>query len=90
MGLIRFQNEWESLHIAGESNAEAAERCDAAVAKLHARLEKQWNDVMTLQMLAAQLPKVNRQIKEVMDTLGKGLLFFLITGRYHVMPYITG
>ena len=66
-----FQNEWERLHIGNEHNARAASRCDALVSQLHQRVEKQWREVETLQMLVAQLPKVNRQIREVTDALGK-------------------
>ena len=45
-------------------------RCDRVIAEVNARYERQYSDVMTLQMLVAQLPKINAQIEEIMGSLG--------------------
>ena len=40
------------------------------ISEVNERYERQYSDVMTLQMLVAQLPRVNAQIEEVMGSLG--------------------
>lgn len=40
------------------------------IAEVNERYERQYSDVMTLQMLVAQLPKINAQIEEIMGSLG--------------------
>ena len=37
-------------------------RCDLMIAEVNERYERQYSDVMTLQMLVAQLPKINAQV----------------------------
>ena len=37
-------------------------RCDRMIADVNDRYERQYSDVMTLQMLVAQLPKINAQV----------------------------
>ncbi len=64
------QRQWEEIHLANERNARMAARCDRLVAESHARYEKQWQEVTTLQMLVGQIPKINAQIEEVMAALG--------------------
>ncbi len=65
------QDQWEELHRANERNARLAAKCDSLVSSVHDRLEREFGDVTTLQMLVAQIPRVNEQIKQIMQQLGK-------------------
>jgi hypothetical protein len=68
--LETWQGQWEDLHLNAERNAKAASRCDKKITTIKFRTQKQWNDVATLQILAAKLPKINANIQEIMNTLG--------------------
>lgn len=76
-----MQDQWEAIHVANEANAKIAAKSDTLVQGMRARLEKQWNDVLTLQMLVSQVPTINKQIQGIMQTLGASQLLkaFLTT-----------
>ena len=65
-----YQNQWEELHINNERNGRAAHRCDKLITSLKQKTEKQWKDVTALQALVTEIPKINAQINEIMDSLG--------------------
>lgn len=64
------QNQWEELHVANEKNGKLAVKCDGIISRIHRGYEKQFQDVLTLQMLVGQIPKINAQIEDVMNSLG--------------------
>lgn len=68
--LESWQESWEEIHLGHENNAKSAARCDTKITDITRKAEKQWTDVTTLQMLVSQIPKINAQIKEIMDSLG--------------------
>ena len=64
------QNVWEELHFSNERNAKLAAKCDRKIATVHETYDKRRNDVLTLQMLVSQIPRINEQIEDIMTTLG--------------------
>ena len=49
--LAAWQVKWEELHRSHERNARKAAKCDKIINKSNQSIEKQWKNIMTLQIL---------------------------------------
>ena len=49
--LEAWQSKWEEIHRVHERNARKAGKCDRTITKINQNVEKQWENVMTLQSL---------------------------------------
>lgn len=56
--------------MANVKNAKLATKCDSVISGIHRGYERQFQSVMTLQMLVGQIPAINQQIESVMNSLG--------------------
>lgn len=72
--LHNFQQQWNELHELAEFNSMNAREIDILIGGLYEKLDRQWNGITLLNSALATIPKINNDIQNLMDQLGK--IFF--------------
>lgn len=68
--LHHFQQQWNELHDLSEENSIKAREVDILIGGVYEKIDRQWHNIVLLNSALATIPKINNDIKNLMDQLG--------------------